>query len=219
MTAVVYDLIGADVQQKPDRGVAEHIKPRLVHAAAATDRDLLADVCKGDQSAFAEIAGRHYDAVYRVVWRVMGGPDDAEDVTQEAFLKLWQAPHALRDGAAVKSWLMRVAGNLAIDRSRRRRPQTVDELPDLADDSPSQHLSMSRAQVAAAVDGAIAELPDRQRLALVLTYYEHLGNQQTAEVMDLSVDAVESLLSRARRNLKSRLAADWRDMLDELTGE
>ena len=219
MTAVVCNFIGADVEQLPERDVAAGAGPRLVHSADATDDNLLAAVCNGDQNAFTTLAARHYDVVYRVAWRVLGGPSDAEDVTQEAFLKLWQSPQTLREGRAVRSWLMRVASNLAIDRLRRKQPQLMDELPEVTDDNPSPEATLSQSQVAGSVDDAINALPDRQRLALVLTYYEHMSNQQTADIMELSVEAVESLLSRARRNLKSALAGDWRDMLDELTGE
>jgi RNA polymerase sigma-70 factor (ECF subfamily) len=219
LTAIVCNFIGADVEQVPERDVAAGAGPRLVHTAAATDGDLVGAICNGDQSAFSALVKRHYDAVYRVAWRVLGGPSDAEDVTQEAFLKLWQSPDALRDGRAVRAWLMRVASNQAIDRARRKQPQLMDELPDVSDDGPSPEAAMSQQQAAGSIDEAIQSLPDRQRLALVLTYYEHMGNQQTAEVMDLSVDAVESLLSRARRNLKSALAGQWRDMLDEIAGE
>ena len=216
MTALVCNPIGAGVQQVPDRGVTDNTKPRLVHSAAVTDDDLLAAVCNGDHSAFAELTGRHFDAVYRVAWRVLGGPADAEDVTQEAFIKLWQNPSSLRDGKAIRAWLMRVASNQAIDRMRRKQPVIVEEVPDIADSGPLADGDLARQQAADGIDAAIAALPDRQRLALVMTYFEHMSNQQTADAMELSVDAVESLLSRARRNLKSLLADQWRDMLDEL---
>ena len=217
MTAVVLNLLGAGVEQVSDRNATENIKPRLVHSAAVTDDELLERLCVGDHDAFTEITGRHFDPVYRVAWRVLGGPADAEDVTQEAFIKLWQSPTTLRDGKAVRSWLMRVATNLAIDRMRRKQPLIVEQVPDVADDGLRADGALARSQIAGNIDAAIAGLPDRQRIALVMTYFEYMSNQQTAEVLDLSVDAVESLLSRARRNLKSQLAGEWRDMLDELT--
>ncbi len=125
-------------------------------------------------------------------------------------------PATLRDGKAIRSWLMRVATNLAIDRMRRKQPLIVEEVPDIADDGIQADGALARSQIAGNIDAAIAGLPDRQRIALVMTYFEHMSNQQTAEVLNLSVDAVESLLSRARRNLKSQIAGEWRDMLDEL---
>ena len=219
MTATVCNFLGANVDHEPERSVAGQKGLRLVHSAAATDDQLLADVCNGDQQAFAELANRHFDQVYRVAWRVMGGPADAEDVAQEAFVKLWKAPGALRDGGAVRAWLVRVASNLAIDRLRRKQPMLVDELPDRADDRPDAETELARHEVSVRIDAAIAGLPERQRIALVLTYYEHMSNQQTGDIMQLSVDAVESLLSRARRNLKTALAGEWRDMLDELANQ
>lgn len=216
MTAIVLNLLGAGVEQVSDRNATDNIKPRLVHSAAVTDDDLLKRLCAGDHEAFTEITGRHFDPVYRVAWRVLGGPADAEDVTQEAFIKLWQSPATLRDGKAIRSWLMRVATNLAIDRMRRKQPLIVEEVPDIADDGVQADGALVRSQITGNIDAAIAGLPDRQRIALVMTYFEHMSNQQTAEVLDLSIDAVESLLSRARRNLKSQLAGEWRDMLDEL---
>jgi RNA polymerase sigma-70 factor (ECF subfamily) len=219
LTAIVCNFIGAGVEQVPERGVTENIKPRLVHSAAVTDDELLASLCTGDHAAFTELTSRHFDPVYRVAWRVLGGPADAEDVTQEAFIKLWQSPSSLRDGKAIRSWLMRVATNLAIDRMRRKQPLIVEEVPDIADDGLQADDALARNQIAGNIDAAIAGLPDRQRIALAMTYFEHMSNQQTADVMDLTVDAVESLLSRARRNLKSQLADEWRDMLDELTDE
>ncbi|NNE21184.1 MAG: sigma-70 family RNA polymerase sigma factor [Rhizobiales bacterium] len=219
MTAFVCNFIGTGVEQVPERGVTDSIKPRLVHSAAATDDELLAGVCTGGHDAFAELTRRHFDPVYRVAWRVLGGPADAEDVTQEAFIKLWQTPSSLRDGKAVRAWLMRVATNLAIDRMRRKQPIIVEQVPDIADDGLKADGALARSQIAGNIDAAIAGLPNRQRIALVMTYFEHMSNQQTADVMDLTVDAVESLLSRARRNLKSQLADDWRDMLDELVDE
>ena len=172
MTAIVCTIIGANVEQLPDRGVADRIKPRLVHSAAATDAELMAEVCAGDHAAFSEIAQRYFAQVYRVTWRVLGGPADAEDIAQEAFIKLWQSPHSLRDGGAVRPWLMRVATNLAIDRKRRRQPQLVDELPDVADDSPTPEGSLSRSEVSRHVDAAIAGLPDRQKLAIVVQWFD-----------------------------------------------
>ncbi len=216
MTTTVYNLIGVEVAQLPEPGIADRIKPRLVHSAAATDQELMAALRTGDHTAFAELANRYFAQAYRVAWRVLGGPADAEDLAQEAFIKLWQAPHSLRDGAAVRSWLMRVVTNLAIDRKRRKQLQTFDSVPDIAEERPTPEDDLSRDQVANEVDAAISRLPDRQRVALVLTYFEGMTNQQTAQIMDLSVDAVESLLSRARRNLKSQLAERWRYMLDEL---
>lgn len=112
---------------------------------------------------------------------------------------------------------MRVASNLAVDRFRRQRPEDPGELPDTADDAPGPELALRRSNVAAAVDSAIAKLPERQRLALVLSHFEGYGNPEIASALDVSVEAVESLLCRARRGLKMALAHSWKDLIDDLT--
>ena len=90
-----------------------------------TDAGLLEAAAAGSHAAFAEIAGRHYQPVYRLVWRMTGGAADAEDMAQEAFLKLWRNPRQVREAGALKGWLMRVAANAVIDRSRRPRPAAL----------------------------------------------------------------------------------------------
>lgn len=182
----------------------------------ALDEALLERVRGGDQAAFAELVGVYFNAVYRTAWRTLGGGDGAEDVAQEAFLRLWRNPGQLRDGAAVRGWLMRVASNLAIDRHRRRQPVVDAELPDVADDKAGADSDMRRAEAAAEIDVAVARLPERQRVALVLSHFEGLGNKEIADSMELSVEAVESLLSRARRALRASLSGRWRDLLGEL---
>lgn len=186
------------------------------HERAAQDEALLQRIRQADRGAFTQLVGLYFNMVYRVAWRTLGGGDGAEDVAQEAFLRLWRNPHQLREGAALKAWLMRVAANLAIDRHRRRGPVAGGELPDVADESDDADRALRRGEAAAAIDEAIAALPERQRLALVLSHFEGLGNREIADTMELTVEAVESLLARARRGLKAALADRWRDLLGEI---
>jgi RNA polymerase sigma-70 factor (ECF subfamily) len=181
-----------------------------------SDDDLLERLARADPAAFASLVELHFQPVYRVAWRMLGGRDGAEDVAQEAFLRLWQNPRQVRDGRALRSWLMRVASNLVVDRFRRQGPVDAGEPPDAADDAPGPELALRRADVASAIDGAIARLPERQRLALVLSHYEGYGNPDIATALDVSVEAVESLLARARRSLKAELAGRWQDLLDDI---
>jgi len=185
-------------------------------ARSLPDDDLLERLANADPAAFARLVELHFQPVYRVAWRMLGGGDGAEDVAQEAFLRLWQNPRQVRDGKALKSWLMRVASNLVVDRYRRQGPVDAGELPDTADDAPGPELALRRTNVAAAVDSAIAGLPERQRLALVLSHYEGYGNPEIALALDVSVEAVESLLARARRGLKAVLADRWQELLDDV---
>ena len=113
---------------------------------------------------------------------------------------------------------MRVAANGAIDRLRRRKPELWDELPEREDSSVAADSAMTGQEAAVSVQQAIDNLPERQRLALTLTYYEGLANKETADMMGVSVDALESLLVRARRGLKASLAETWGEILEDLGG-
>ena len=186
------------------------------HVGPLPDEDLLERLSGGDPAAFARVVELHFQPVYRVAWRLLGGRDGAEDIAQEAFLRLWRNPGQVRDAKALKSWLMRVASNLVVDGYRRQGPVDEGELPDTADNAPGPELALRRANVAAAIDGAIADLPERQRLALVLSHYEGCGNPEIALALDVSVEAVESLLARARRSLKKVLAHRWQELLDDI---
>lgn len=187
----------------PDRQWPDH---RLLHLTA-----------EGSREAFAEIVARYYQPVYRLAWRLTGGHRDSEDIAQQAFLKLWQDPRQIREAAALKGWLMRVAANAVIDRGRRPRTAELDQVPEPPDPAAGPDRQLDRSQAAQLVDAAIAALPERQRLALALVYYEGLSNIDAAATMEVSVEAVESLLARARRSLKESLSGAWRDLLAGLT--
>ena len=170
-----------------------------------------------DTSAFAELLRRYHQPVYRHVWRMTSGHPDSEDIAQEAFLKLWQNPRQVREAAALKGWLMRVASNAVIDRARKPRHGDLDAAPELVDDGARPDAPLDRGQAAVLVDRAVAALPERQRMVLSLVYFEGMSNIEAAAVMDSSIEAVESLLARARRGLKDSLSGHWRDLLDGLT--
>lgn len=178
-----------------------------------TDAELTEAVCAQNQQAFTVLISRHYQAVYRVAWRSCRNDADSEDVTQEAFLKLWNNPSQLRDGNAVKGWLMRVASNLVMDKFRQKPMQDIEAALHIADQALPADAKLDRTQVAARIDTEIANLPERQRLALTMVHFEHLTNIAAAAAMEISVDALESLLARARRALKTNLAADGRFLL------
>ena len=181
-----------------------------------TDAGLLEAAAGGSHAAFAEIVTRHFQPVYRLVWRMTGGAADSEDIAQDAFVKLWKNPAQVREAAALKGWLMRVASNAVIDGSRRPKTAALDDAPEVADPQARADAPLDRAQAARLVDGQIAALPERQRLALSLVYFEGLSNIEAAAVMEVSVDALESLLARARRSLKESLSAGWRDLIGGL---
>lgn len=181
------------------------------------DARLVARIADKDRTALTEAVEGHFPRVFAVARRMVGRDAEAEDIAQEVFLRLWRKPPDLTLGTArLSTWLYRVASNLSIDWLRRKRPQPLDDGFDVPADSPGPDVRAAEAQVSNSVDRALAALPERQRLALTLTYYQGLSNMEAASVMDVSVDALESLLSRARRGVRRELQHNWRDLLDAI---
>ncbi|VDC31184.1 ECF RNA polymerase sigma factor SigW [Pseudogemmobacter humi] len=180
------------------------------------DAALLARYGRGDALAARELTARLLPRVLAFASRMLGGDrTEAEDVAQEAMLRLWRAAPGWRSGEAkVSTWLYRVAANLATDRlrSRRRRfrrmlggPLALDEAPEPADETPGPEARLIGAERLAALDRALAALPERQREAVVLRHLEGLSNPEIAEVMGIGVEAVESLTARGKRGLAAVL--------------
>jgi RNA polymerase sigma-70 factor (ECF subfamily) len=139
--------------------------------------------------------------------RMLGDLAEAEDVAQEAMLRAWkQAPGWKPGQAKFDTWLHRVGLNLCYDRLRRRREIPTETPPDRADDGPAPDRGLMAAQTGIRVDAALALLPERQREAIILCHYQELTNIEAASLMSVSVDALESLLSRGRRALRQTLA-------------
>ena len=172
---------------------------------SATDGLLLEASARREQRAFAELVSRYHRDVFRVVWRLSGGHAETDDVTQEAFMRLWANPAQIREAKALKGWLMRVAANLVMDRFRRKPTEELEAADDVADTALGAEAQLDRAKVTRAIDLAIASLPERQKLALMLVHFEQMTNIAAAASMEISVDALESLLARARRGLRENL--------------
>jgi RNA polymerase sigma-70 factor (ECF subfamily) len=138
--------------------------------------------------------------------RILGDRTEAEDVAQEAFLRIWRQAARWETGRAYfDTWLYTIAVNLCRDRLRRRREVYMGELPETADPGSAPDQGLRDRDNARTVEAALAVLPERQREAIVLAYYEELSNTEAAAVMGISVEALESLLARARRNLRACL--------------
>lgn len=178
------------------------------------DAALLAGAADGNEAAFRLLVERHLSGLLVLARRMLRDDAEAEDVTQEALLKLWRSREALEVGAyGLRPWLRRVVSNLCIDKMRSSRRFTVtDDVPERAE--PADQLTQVEAQDASArVEAAIKGLPDRQRTALTLFHYEGLSQVEVGRIMGASDEAVESLLARARRSLKVALRDEWRELL------
>ncbi|HMQ91942.1 MAG TPA: RNA polymerase sigma factor [Amaricoccus sp.] len=177
------------------------------------DGRLLAQFAAGDREAARLLTLRHGPRIHALARRMLGDAAEAEDVTQETMLRLWRiAPDWQPGEAAVTTWLYRVASNLCIDRLRRRRERTMAVLPDRADPAPAPVERIAARDRAAALEAALADLPDRQRLAVVLRHLDERPNPEIAEILGTSVEAVESLVARGRRALIARLAPRAEDL-------
>ena len=172
------------------------------------DTALIARVGNREPGAVREIVARKLPRIVALAARMLGDRDEADDVAQEAFLRIWKIAPKWRSGEArFDPWLHRVTLNLCYDRLRRHREMSVsDDLPEQADHAPLPDERLDAAHANQRIARALATLPARQREALVLQYYQELPNAEAAALMGVSVDALESLLARARRNLRTALA-------------
>jgi RNA polymerase sigma factor (sigma-70 family) len=174
---------------------------------ADPDDELLASVAKGDPAAVRALVARKLPRILSLAHRMLGDQAEAQDVAQDAMMRAWkQAPRWTPGQAKFDTWLHRVALNLCYDRLRRRREIATDAPPERPDEGPAPDRGLLAADVGRRVAQAMAGLPDRQREALVLCHYQELGNIEAASLMEISVEALESLLGRGRRALRAALA-------------
>ncbi|MBP2302143.1 RNA polymerase sigma factor [Azospirillum picis] len=174
-----------------------------------SDGELMARVAGGDAAAFDRLAARHMRRAVALAQRMTGNPSDADEIAQEAFLRVWQ--HAGRwdaARAAFTTWLYRIVMNLAIDRGRRPGWSPLEAAGDPVDESADPLARIAERETAARVNQALAALPDRQRAAVVLFHQEGLSLRQASEILAMSESAFASLLARARGALKTALAAE-----------
>jgi len=172
-----------------------------------SDRELLALVREGNHQAFAELVQRHTGRFYRLAYRYVQNRETAEDVVQDAFLKLWENPTIWRPQRSNKftTWFYRIVVNLCLDWQKKKRPMPLDESLPVADDAETVDETMTRIQAQKLLEKEIAALPERQRMALNLCFDEELSNQEAAEAMGLNLKALQSLIMRAKTTLRERL--------------
>ncbi|MCP4328079.1 MAG: RNA polymerase sigma factor [Alphaproteobacteria bacterium] len=178
-----------------------------------SDEELMVRVGAGDHAAYAVLVDRHLGRCTGFAQRMLGTRHDGEEVAQEAFLRVWkQAPIWRQDGAKFTTWLYRVVLNLGIDRKRRPVQAPLEAAGDPPDPNADVAMNAERADQGRHMAVAVSRLPERQRAALTLCYYQEMSNAEAATVMGLTVKAVESLLVRARRTLRDDLKAVIKDV-------
>ena len=170
-----------------------------------SDEALMARVARGDERAFRALAGRHLPAMLGLARRILGNDAEAEDVAQEALLRVWTHAPRWQPLALFRTWLTRVVVNLCIDRKRRAPWLELEAAGEIADPALHADAKAERDERERLLAAAIAELPARQRSAIVLTYGEGMSNAQVAEILDTSVSAIETLLVRGKQNLRRAL--------------
>jgi RNA polymerase sigma-70 factor (ECF subfamily) len=171
------------------------------------DADLVARVGRGDRAAAAALMARHLPRMLGLARRMLSDANEADDVVQDAFMQLWT--HAARwepGRAKFGTWLYRVTLNKCYDRLRRRPTAPLEAAAHVADPSPAADATLQNAAISAQIEAALAELPERQRAAIQLCHYQGCGNIEAAEILGVSVEALESLLARGRRTLRGKLS-------------
>ncbi|MDB5364543.1 MAG: hypothetical protein JWM77_470 [Rhodospirillales bacterium] len=184
---------------------------------ANDDEALMRRIGEGDRLAFAQLLRRHLQRTQALATRLTGSASDGEDVAQEAFQRVWT--HAARwtpmgEGGKARftTWLYRITANLAIDRRRKPRTTPIEDAPEPVDESADGFARVHERELGQNVARAVSALPARQRQVLVLCFYEGRSNVEAAELLDLTVGAVESLLVRARRALRATLADAYAEL-------
>ncbi|GAB4168718.1 MAG: sigma-70 family RNA polymerase sigma factor [Terrimicrobiaceae bacterium] len=180
------------------------------------DVELMLRARDGDLVAFEQVVRIHQHAVFGTAAKMLGSESDAEDIAQMVFVRAWKSAHRYVPTAKVSTWLMTITRNLVFNECRRRKTARLTPLEAAEDHhhiriaDPSQRPAdqlAHEAELVAAVDAAIAALPEKARMAVILRRYEEKSYEEIADILDLSLPAVKSLLFRAREELKERLTA------------
>jgi RNA polymerase sigma-70 factor (ECF subfamily) len=187
---------GAPAPPSPERTYVNDV-------AQDEDLECMRRIGSGDQRAYREMVDRYLGSITRFSQRVLGDASEAEEVAQETFLRLWTQAASFTPRAKAKTWLYRIARNQCIDRLRKRRDANAELDNVRSDDRPSQLLY--RKQTAEQVERALQALPERQRAAITLVHYEGLEGAEACEILEVSIEALESLLARGRRSLREQL--------------
>jgi RNA polymerase sigma-70 factor (ECF subfamily) len=170
-----------------------------------SDETLMLRAGTGDRAACELLVERHLRRIVGFAHRTLGNRTDAEDAAQDVFLRVWAAAPRWQKAARFGTWLYRVAMNVCLDRIAKKRETPTAELPEIVDPAGEPLVAVHIREVGRHVSAALAALPESQRIAVTLCHYQGLRNSEAAEIMDVSVEALESLLARARRTMRAHL--------------
>ena len=171
------------------------------------DADLIFGLRAGDERALSSLMDRHMIAIHNLAFYMLGDQMAAEDITQSVFLKTWTHMPTWQTGQAkLLTWMRRVATNACLDALKKKKPIYTDDVPDVNDEADTPFEALARAQQRQYVQAALGALPDNQRAAVTLSYYQGVSQKEGAAILEISEGAYESLLVRARKNLKARLS-------------
>lgn len=177
-------------------------------AQSASDESLMGRIAAGDAAALRQLVERHLPRAHAIARRVLASEADSQDAVQEAFTKVWVNAASWRpQRAAFTTWLYRVVVNSCLDMARRKSPAAESDavLADLPDGRETVEMRLETDEQAARVRAAVQALPERQRMAVTLCYFEAFTNPEAAQIMDMNLKALEGLLVRARRQLRQVL--------------
>lgn len=170
--------------------------------SADSDEALMARIAAGDEQAFEGLLGRHLDRIHHYLRRLTGCQADSDDLAQETFIRVWLKARSFRPGRVrVTTWLHRIAHNVAVDHLRKAGRAAWIEATEPPPDEAGPDALRQQAEERQRLHGALGDLPERQRSAILLRHQQGLSNPDVAAVLGISVRAVESLLSRGRRRL------------------
>jgi RNA polymerase sigma-70 factor (ECF subfamily) len=168
-----------------------------------TDHDLMARAAQGDERAFRVLAERHAGRALGLARRILGNEAMAEDIVQDAFLRVWINAPRWRPQAQFRTWLYRIVVNLCLNAKRRAGDLPLAAAEHVADPASAADAQLEARERDRRLAAAVDALPERQRAAIMLTYQEGLGNAEVADVLDTSISGVETLLVRAKRALRA----------------
>ena len=191
---------------------------KLNRAEYISDEQLMIRIGDGDRTAYKMLVERHIRAFLSFAARVVGDRVEAEDIMQEAFVRVWKNAAKWDQGRKTRftTWFYRIVMNLCIDVKRKHRPVIeLEEAFEVKSDDPKPDERLSDKQMAVEIAGALEQLPERQRIAMTLCYLQGLGNMDAAEIMDISTGAIESLLVRGRKRMAELLKEQRQEFLKE----